>query len=55
MNAWHFVRQSLLALSLSVIAANVFAQAQSAKEQFEAYSVLSIFHPLVKLEGANHD
>ena len=35
MNASRFVRQSLLALCLSVIAATVFAQAQPAKEPFQ--------------------
>lgn len=35
MNASHFVRQSLLALCLSVIAASVFAQAQPAKEEYQ--------------------
>ena len=35
MNASRFVRQSLLALCLSVIAATVFAQAQQAKEPFQ--------------------
>ena len=35
MNASRFVRQSLLALCLSVIAAAVFAQAQPAKEPFQ--------------------
>ena len=35
MNASRFVRQSLLALCLSVVAATVFAQAQPAKEPFQ--------------------
>jgi len=35
MSASHFVRRSLLALYLSVIAAGVFAQAQPAQEQFQ--------------------
>ncbi len=35
MNASRFVRQSLLALCLSVIAVSVFAQAQPAKEQYQ--------------------
>jgi len=35
MNASHFVRRSLLALCLSVIAASVFAQAQPAKEEYQ--------------------
>jgi SAM-dependent methyltransferase len=35
MNASHFVRRSLLALCLSVIAASAFAQAQAAKEPYE--------------------
>ena len=35
MNASHFVRRSLLALCLSVIAASVFAQTQPAKEEYQ--------------------
>ncbi len=35
MNALRFVRQSMLALYLSVIAVSVLAQAQPAKEQYQ--------------------
>ncbi|MBI2358159.1 MAG: methyltransferase domain-containing protein [Deltaproteobacteria bacterium] len=35
MNRSHFVRQSLLALCLSLIAASVFAQSQPAKQEYE--------------------